>query len=101
MGTTVPNTQDLRPMEKSQSHFPIMGQSQEGWQSFSWNFECKSGSQQCVLKQTIAASSSSLGCLRPETAHIQRLPTELVAPLSVWYIKTILMFWVAGIAHLT
>lgn len=55
--------------------------------SFSWDFECKSGSQQCVLKHRTAAFSSSLGCLQPETAHIQRLPTELVDSLSVLYIK--------------
>lgn len=76
----MPNTQGLRPMENYKAISPIMGQSQEGWQSFSWDFECKSASQQCVLKQTTAASSSSLGCLRPETAHMQRLPTETSCP---------------------
>lgn len=63
-----------------------MGQSQEGWQSFPWRFECKSASEQCVLKPVTAASFSFLVWLQPETAHLQGFPMGLAVPPPVLYI---------------
>lgn len=44
---------------------------------------CVQMSDQCVQELTTAASSSSL-CLRPEAAHLQRLPTAISFPFPVW-----------------